>query len=277
MDTESQGRALAAARTLALAPEIERARRQRGRAPTLAILAADDPANRRFVELKHAAFQRAGLSLRARLFPPGSTTAAVQQAVLELNASADVDGIFLQFPLPEGVAGQVCADAIDPAKDVDAAGATCLGRLVAGDGLFVPAAPAAVLTLLGEGLGELLQRTVLVIGGDGVVARSILLLCAARGAICGITAPGDPALPDQLAGVDAAVITDTAPSPEALRPIRSGAVLVDAAYYLPRRPPDWLPERVRGQLAGFFPQYGNVGPLTVALLVEATVRAALAP
>lgn len=277
MEAETRGKTLAAARIRALAPEIERARLRLGRPPTLGVVATGDTTNRRFVAIKQEAFERAGAVLQPEFLAAGADTNSVRDVVTRLGRAAGVDGIFVQFPLPAAVDGQACADAIEPGKDVDAASAASLGRLLAGQPQFLPAAPAAVLELLSDGVGELLQRTVIVVGADGVVARAILLLCVARGAICGITAPDDPALPDQLAGVDAAVFTDALPPRDALRLVRSGAVLLDAAYYLPRRPDHWLQDRTRSQLGAFLPQYGNVGPLTVALLMEATVRAALAP
>jgi methylenetetrahydrofolate dehydrogenase (NADP+)/methenyltetrahydrofolate cyclohydrolase len=215
------------------------------------------------------------MAVRTHHLAADSSTRSLRDQLLQLGEDSAVDGIFLQFPLPEHVDPQVCADAIDPGKDVDAAGTASLGRLLTGAPGFLPAAPGAVLELLGDALGPLLQRTVLIAGDNDVVARAILLLCAARGAICGITAPADPALPDQLAGVDAAVITGDIPPIDSLRQLRSGAVLLDAGYYLPRRPDGWLAPRVRSGLGAFLPQYGNVGPLTVALLMEATVRAAL--
>lgn len=267
---------MAAARIRALAPAIEDAHARLGRAPALAVLAADDAASGRFIAIKRAAFEAARLMLRAQQFPADTGTSVVRAAIDAMNEAAGVDGIFLQFPLPPRVDGELCAESILAAKDIDAAGPLGLGRLLTGAPRFVPAAPLAVLELLADGLGDLLRRTILVIGADDVTSRTLLLLCIARGAVCARTDPLDAALGDELAGVDAAVVTGALPSREALRHLRSGAVLVDAAYYQPPRPPDWLPERTRTQLGAWHPQYGSVGPLTVALLMEATVRAAVA-
>jgi hypothetical protein len=75
---------------------------------------------------------------------------------------------------------------------------------------------------------------------------------------------------------DAIVITKDLPPGEALRHARNGAVLIDAAYAWPPRPQAWLPQRALEHLGTYLPQYGNVGPLTVALLMRSTLEAAFA-
>src|SRR5690606_17764062 len=97
----------------------------------------------------------------------------------------------------------------------------------------------------------------------------------AAGATLCILAPDDAALPDAAAGADAVVITGALPPGQAFLNARSGAVLLDAGYFLPPRPPDWLPARSAAHIGTYLPQYGNVGPLTVSFLMESVLAAAL--
>jgi hypothetical protein len=75
-------------------------------------------------------------------------------------------------------------------------------------------------------------------------------------------------------GTDALVVSDAPPAREILEAFERIAVLLDAGYYLPPRESDWLPARVRSHIGIYLVQYGNVGPLTVAHLAEATITAA---
>lgn len=272
--SEQSGKVLAAGRMRAAQSRAERLAAQLRRPATLAVVAPDDDANRRFVEIKRRAFRSAGMELIGLEVPPGGDTTAVLSHIGSLNIDAAVDGVFLQFPLPPGVDAQRCGDAIDPRKDIDAAGSFNLGRVLAGGAAYLPAAPAAALLLLEATLSGLRGRSVVVAGGEGVVERTLVVLGVARGATMCILEPDDPALADAAAGADAVVITDPLPPADAFRHVRSGAVLLDTGYYLPPRPADWLPPRTRDHLGAYLGQYGNVGPLTVALLMEAVLHAA---
>lgn len=272
---EQMGRQLAEARRAALRSRITRTTAELGRPARLAVLATADPREQRFVHIKQRAFRDAGLELVSAPVPRTAGSTEVLERIAQLNADPAVDGIFLQFPLPLGVEPQRCADALVPRKDIDASGSINLGRLLAGGAPYRPAAPAAVLALLDAVLGALPGRSIIVVGADQVVERSIVLLGVAAGATLCILAPDDPALPDAAAGADAVVITGDVPPGEAFRSARSGALLLDAGYHLPPRPEDWLPGRIADHIGTYLPQYGNVGPLTVSFLMESVLAAAL--
>jgi len=271
---EFRGQVLADAMIRELRPRAERFYAFAGRPATLAIVTADDRPGTRYLELKQQRFQNTGLAVRACAFGPAATSTDVLLQVHALNADREVDGIFLQFPLPAAVDAPRAADLIDPDKDVDAVASTSLGRVLAGTALHLPATAAAVLRLLEDQLGDLAGRSLVLVGPTGVTDRSIGVLTLARGATSAVLRPADPALADAAAGADAIVITDELPAGETLRNVRNGALLIDAAYAGPPRPAGWLPPRALEHLGTYLPQYRNVGPLTVALLMESTLRAA---
>ena len=273
-----RGRVLAQALARELEPRAAGFRKLTGRPATLAIIAAkDDPAGRKYLELKRDRFRSAGLEVRACGFGAQATTMDVLALLHGLNADPAIDAVFLQFPLPLAVDSRRVADLIAAEKDVDASGATNLGRVLAGTARFLPATPAAVLRLLEEELGGLAGRSVVVVGSGGFAERCLVLLAVTRGSTVCVLAPADPALPDAAAGADAIVIADELPPGDSLRYVRNGAALIDAGYACPPRPRDWLPARALEQLGSYLPQYGNVGPLTVALLMQATLDAARSP
>jgi len=272
---ESAGAALAETLRRELRPRAARFQELAGRPATLAVVAARDEVQARFVGIKQEAFRAASMELRPAWLQPDSDTPEALAQVHRLNGDSAVDAVFLQFPLPAGIDGQRVGDIIDPGKDIDAAGSANLGRVLAGTQAYLPAAPAAMLRLLEHTLGELAGRSVLLIGADGLAERCLVLLAIARGATVCVLRPQDPAIADAAAGTDALVITDELPPGDALRNVRNGAVLLDAAYFRPPRPSGWLPERAQAHVGTYLPQYRNVGPLTVALLMQSTLRAAL--
>jgi methylenetetrahydrofolate dehydrogenase (NADP+)/methenyltetrahydrofolate cyclohydrolase len=271
---EARGRVLADSIVRELQPRAGRFRELAGRAATLHALAAGDGSGARFLEIKQQQFRAAGLELHSTLLGTGLTSAEILAQLHALNADDAVDGIFLQFPLPPTVDARRAADIIDAVKDVDASGCGNLGRVLAGTQLYLPATTAAVLRLVEDELGNLRGRSMVLVGGPGVTEKCIALVAVARGGTVCMLSPGDATLPDAAAGADAVIITDELPPGDSLRHVRNGALLLDAAYAASPRPAGWLPARALDRLGTYLPQYRNVGPLTVALLMQATLRAA---
>jgi methylenetetrahydrofolate dehydrogenase (NADP+)/methenyltetrahydrofolate cyclohydrolase len=270
---EARGRELANALISELRQRAAEFRELAGRPAALAVIAAEEAAALRFLEIKRDAFRSAGLELRACVLGRSASTADTLALLHELNADAGTDAIFLQLPLPAAVDHQRAADIIDAAKDVDAAGCGNLGRVLAGTQQHIPATAAAVLRLVEAELGGLRGRSLVLVGAGGVNERCIALLGVALGGTVCVIGPDDPELPDAAAGADAIVITADLPPGESLRHVRHGALLLDAAYSSPPRPSGWLPQRALERLGTYLPQYRNIGPLTVALLMQGTLRA----
>jgi methylenetetrahydrofolate dehydrogenase (NADP+)/methenyltetrahydrofolate cyclohydrolase len=172
---EARGRLLAERIISELRPRAARFQELAGRPAAMSALAADDVTSRRFVQLKQERFKAGGLQLRASFLDVDSTTDDAVLLLGTLNGDASVDSIFLQFPLPAGVAAQAAADAIAPAKDADAAGSARLGQVLAGTEASPPATPAAVLLLLEDELQELSGRTVVLVGTMGLTERCLAM------------------------------------------------------------------------------------------------------
>ncbi|NJD11568.1 MAG: bifunctional 5,10-methylenetetrahydrofolate dehydrogenase/5,10-methenyltetrahydrofolate cyclohydrolase, partial [Gemmatimonadetes bacterium] len=189
---ETRGRSLADALVRTATAEAARFHQLTGRPATLAIMAGDDGASRRYLEFKQRRFQEAGLAVRAFGFGPAAGTTEVLLQVHALNADPAVDAIFLQFPLPAGVDVTRAGDSVDPDKDIDVAGSANLGRVLAGTAEYLPATAAAVLRLLDDELSDLGGRSVVVVGTAGSVDRTIALQAHARGGTGGELAPGAP-------------------------------------------------------------------------------------
>ena len=254
-----------AAHGRALANELIARLRAYARPATLAILATDDEDGRRFVRIKQQALADVALTIIPIWLAPTATTADALAAINRLNDRIDVDGIFLQFPLPPNVEAQVAADAVQVSKDIDCSGSAAEREFLEGRSAFVPVAPRAALQLLRHELGTLNGKQVVLAAADDPFVRALRKLLEDAGG--NATTSGEGA-------IDALVITETLPPPAVLENFPRIQVLLDAGYYLPRRPANWILPAARERIGVHLTQYGNVGPLTVAYLAQATLHAA---
>lgn len=256
MQPESRGRALAHAYIAGLSASAQAVRERLGRNATLAIVAGSDDAARRFVDIKRQMLAELPLTIVTGWLADDATTAAASAAVEALNDDDAVDAIFLQFPLPAAVDAQRVADEVAIEKDIDCSGTVAESLFLAGQSRFTPVAPRAALDLLHDALGSLVGKRV-VVDGDDPFARALRVLLARESV----------RLEGSREAVDALVVVERIPA-DVTGQI---GVLLDAGYYLPPRPTDWLPAGLRSRVGVWLGQYGNVGPLTVAHLAEATL------
>lgn len=263
-----------------------------------AVLVGDNPASKLYVNSKIAACGKLGLA-SFMLTPPASiSTKELLDLVGELNKRDDVDGILVQMPLPSQVDAKKILDAVDPAKDVDGFHPINVGRLVAGRPNLVACTPAGVMEILKRSGIAIEGTNAVVMGRSDIVGKPMALLLLHANAtvtICHsktrdlretvrradivVAAMGRAAMVTQdyirpgatVIDVGQNVITDAAEAqrifanfPEKLESFRTkGSVLVGDVH------PDVV------QTAGAFtPVPGGVGPLTIALLMSNTVRAA---
>ena len=285
-----------------LKPRVEAFTGRAGRPPSLGIvLAGHDPGSEIYVRNKLKTAGEAGL--RAELFriDAAAPVADVLATVAALNARSDVDGILVQSPLPEGMGADAetrVLDAIDPAKDVDGFTPVNVGRLVQNRPGLVACTPAGVMDLLArEGIAIQGARAV-VIGRSDIVGKPMALLLLHRHATVTICHSRTKDLPGVARTADILVAAVGRPAfvtPDFVKP---GAVVIDVGINpvsdeaLVRQwfPPDSprLAAFARhgsitvgdvhpsvAEVAGALtPVPGGVGPLTIAMLLANTIRAA---
>jgi methylenetetrahydrofolate dehydrogenase (NADP+) / methenyltetrahydrofolate cyclohydrolase len=273
MESSSRGRSLARAQIHELTADAARVRDEIGRKPVLAILAWDDQAGRKFVRIKQDALAAVDIEIRVSWLPESAETPAALQVLADLNAAPNVDGIFLQFPLPPGVDAHAASNAIVLDKDIDCSSDAAMLELSAGTSRYVPAAPAAARDLLLDELRSLRGWNVVLVGDDHFT-RALDLLLMDDGARVETVSPEDSGCGGVLRDADAIVVTEALPHAATHRHIMRLPVLLDAGYYLPPRAPDFIPDSMRRRVAVHLTQYGSVGPLTVAHLAKWTIRAA---
>ena len=275
-------------RSLELAAEaaecVQRATVARGgRAPVLAAVAAtEDVAALIYMEqlLKQAA--TAGFAVKKISLPATASEGEITTALERLSADADVAGIILQSPLPEGVDRTRVVTRIVAEKDIDGITAASAARLSAGDldGALLPATAAAVMELLRAHQIEIRGRRAVVVGRSAVVGRPVAQLLALAGAHVEVV---HSKTPDMGAVTRTAQILVVAAGVRALvrgEHVSPGCVVVDVGIHVQgdQIVGDVDEASVRdaiGETGALSPVPGGVGPMTNAILVLQAAQAAL--
>lgn len=263
-----------------------------------AVLVGDNSASKLYVNSKIAACRKLGLASFLLTPQDSITTGELLDVIGELNRRDEVDGILVQMPLPPQVDAKKILDAIDPAKDVDGFHPLNVGQLVAGRPNLVACTPAGVMEILRRSRVALEGANAVVMGRSDIVGKpmAILLMHAnatvtichsktrdlreiARRADIVVAAMGRAAMvsPDHIRpgatviDVGQNVMTDAAEAermfanfPDKLEAFRAkGSILVGDVH------PD-----VANTAGAMTPVPGGVGPLTIAMLMRNTVKAA---
>jgi methylenetetrahydrofolate dehydrogenase (NADP+) / methenyltetrahydrofolate cyclohydrolase len=279
------GRELAAsirAETAARAAELTAA----GRTATLAVVTATaDEASAWYVRTLSRTAAKVGIACDVTdLSPasqPESPDAAVESIRVELIALSEnplIHGIVLQTPLPGGARLADLASLIDPAKDVDGANPTSLGRLMTGLPAFAPATAAAVLALLDRYEVALSGRRAVVVGRSAVVGKPVAQLLLARDATVTVCHSRTVDLAAVTSTAEVLVVAAGRAGLVGASFVAAGAVVVDVGTNATADgglagDVDPAVAEVAGALS---PVPGGVGPVTTALLLRHVVAAATA-
>jgi len=273
------GKALALGLEEGLRERVE-ALKQNEVVPHLAVvIAGDDPASHVYVRNKQRACERCGiLSTRIDL-PSNATQDSVLEVVANLNSDSSVHGILVQSPAPEGVDELVIASAISPDKDVDGFHPANLGRLVQGDASgLLPCTPSGVLMMLEQSGARLSGAKAVVLGRSRIVGMPMALMLAQRGVDATVTIVHSRTEDAPALCREADIVVAAIGRPHTVKAdwIMSGAFVADVG--ISRTGDGGIAGDVDpgvSEVAGWLtPVPGGVGPMTIAMLMRNTVRAA---
>ena len=275
------GKAIAAQLVAEVGSGVAALRARSGIVPGLAVvLVGDDPASTIYVRRKLATTEAAGMRSFEYRLTADTSQPALLNLIDELNASADVHGILVQLPLPPQIDPLLVLDRIAPEKDVDGFHPVNVGRLSAGSGGLVPCTPLGCMKLLDRVIDEYRGLNAVVIGKSNIVGKPVALLLLEREATVAVTHIHTRGLPDIVLASDILVVA--AGSPGLVRGdwVKPGAVVIDVGINRIIRPdgrPMIVGDTVTSELAharAVTPVPGGVGPMTIACLLENTLRAA---
>ena len=253
--------------------------KERGITPGLAaVLVGDNPASEVYVSMKQKACAQAGIESSLHRMPNAATTEDVTALLAGLNADPSVDGILLQLPLPKGVDTQAAINAIAPEKDVDGVTAASFGKLVLGQDTFFSATAGGMMELLRRHDIAIAGKRAVVVGRSAIVGKPMALLLLQADATVTICHSKTRDLPAVCREADILVAALNQPEMLDKDYIKPGAVVLDAGYSRPAGGGGDVGDvntQSAAEVASWItPVPGGVGPMTIATLLQNTLKAA---
>lgn len=280
------GKEIAAAVRREVAAEVAKFKERRGRAPGLhVVLAGEDPASAVYVKNKEKAALEAGIAGKVHRLPATVSEGELVALIKVLNDDPDVDGILVQLPLPKGIREQVVLDLVDPAKDVDGFHPINAGLLASGRPGLVPCTPLGCMRLIDEAAKrlngfELAGARAVVVGRSNIVGKPVAQLLLARHATVTIAHSRTRDLPAVCREADVLVVAVGKAQMIDDRHVREGAVVIDVGINRidvdgkSKLVGDVHYEKAQTRAGAITPVPGGVGPMTIAYLLQNTLRAA---
>ncbi|HEY5058448.1 MAG TPA: bifunctional 5,10-methylenetetrahydrofolate dehydrogenase/5,10-methenyltetrahydrofolate cyclohydrolase [Gaiellaceae bacterium] len=265
------GRALAAKVREEVAAEVA----ELGTLGLATVLVGDDPASHVYINLKQKAAQAVGINARDIRLPHDTSETELLALLAELNADDGVDGLLVQLPLPPHIDEPAVIEAIDPSKDIDGIHPFNAGRLYLGRPALVPGTPLGIMRMLAEYGIETEGANAVVVGRSNIVGKPIAHLLLQGHATVTICHSRTTDLERHTLAADilvAAVGRLHLIAPEMVKP---GAAVIDVGM---NRTGDGLfgdvDPAAADRAAYLTPVPGGVGPMTIAMVLKNTVRAA---
>jgi len=258
--------------------DVQTLQKEKNITPGLAVvLVGNDPASATYVAMKSKACKDAGIYSIVHEMPDTITQDEILDVISMMNRNPLIDGILVQLPLPKHIDTTSILEAIDPSKDVDGFHPYNVGRVVAGLDSFIPATPYGVMELLKEYNIEIEGKDVCIIGASNIVGKpmaTLMLNCNATVDICHIhtkdlkahtikadiicVGVGVVGLIKEDMVKDGAVVVDIG-----INRLDNGKLVGDVDF-----------ENLSHKCSYITPVPGGVGPMTIAMLLQNTVKSA---
>ena len=259
-----------------LAKEAKELKEKTGRVPGLAtVLVGDDPASAVYVRNKNKICRELGFKSFEQKLSLDTSEAKLLKLIKELNSNNDIHGILVQLPLPNQIDSEKILQAIDPNKDVDGFHPINVGKLVVGNALLTPCTPSGIIKLLDHYEIDISGKHAVVLGRSNIVGKPLSMLLLQRNATITICHSRTKNLEEITRSADILVAAIGRANFVTENMVRKGAIVIDVGI-----------NRVDGKLTGdinfetvskkasyITPVPGGVGPMTIALLMENTLKA----
>ena len=241
------------------------------------IIAGDDPASRVYVNNKKKACGYIGIDSFEYALDGNVTQDEILKLIEKLNGDAKVDGILVQLPLPSHIDERAVINAISPEKDVDAFHPVNVGKIMIGDYDFLPCTPAGVMELIKESGIDVGGKNCVVVGRSNIVGKPQAMLLLKNNGTVTVCHSKTKNLAEFTKIADILVAAVGKANMIKADMVKDGAVLIDVGM---NRLPD---KKLCGDIdfsqcekkaAAITPVPGGVGPMTIAMLMKNTVKAA---
>ncbi len=251
---------------------------EKGIVPGLAvILVGNDPASETYVNMKEKACKYVGFYSIVHKMPDTITQDEILETIKMMNKNPRIDGILVQLPLPKHIDTTKILEAIDPAKDVDGFHPYNMGKLVENLDSFAPCTPIGVMEILKEYNINLEGKDVCVVGASNIVGKPMAALLLNANATVTITHIYTKDLASHTKKADIVIVGVGVPHLIKEDMVKDGAIVIDIGINRledGRIVGDVDFENVSKKCKFITPVPGGVGPMTIAMLLQNTLKAA---
>ena len=256
--------------------------------PALAVvLVGEDPASEVYVRMKGKGCVAVGIKSIEHKLPKDTSQSELLNLIEELNLDKDVNGILVQLPLPSTIDEKVILNAIDPIKDVDGFHPVNVGKMVVGeDDGFMPCTPFGCQELIARTVENLKGKHLVVVGRSNIVGKPIANMMIQKNdrANCTVTIchTGTKDMAYHTKQADILVVAAGRPNTVTADMVKDGAVVIDVGVNRIDAPERESGTRLVGDVefegvskiaSAITPVPGGVGPMTITMLLQNTVKA----
>lgn len=258
--------------------EVEHIVKEKGITPGLAvILVGNDPASSTYVANKAKACENAGIYSVVHKMPETITQEELLETISMMNKNTRLDGILVQLPLPKQIDATVVLEAIDPLKDVDGFHPYNVGRMISNLDSFLSATPFGVMRIFEEYKITLSGKNVVVIGSSDIVGKPMAALLINAKATVTVCNSRTKDLKSHTKNADIVIIAVGVPNLLKEDMVKDGAVVIDVGINRldnGKLVGDADFEGLKTKCSHLTPVPGGVGPMTIAMLLKNTIKAA---
>ncbi|MCV6608066.1 MAG: bifunctional methylenetetrahydrofolate dehydrogenase/methenyltetrahydrofolate cyclohydrolase FolD [Campylobacterales bacterium] len=256
--------------------DVEKLKNEKGLVPGLAVLlVGDDPASHTYVNMKSKACKEVGVYSIIHEMPSSISEEEVLSIIEKINHNEFIDGILVQLPLPDHVDTTKVIDAIDVNKDVDGFHPYNVGQLVTNKEGYVPCTPLGVMNLLAEYNIDVKGMNAVVVGASDIVGKPMASLLLNAGATVDICHIHTRDLKEHTLKADIVLVGVGKPDLITADIVKDDVIIVDIGTTKvgDKIVGDVNYEGVSKKATFITPVPGGVGPMTIATLLENTVKA----
>ena len=241
------------------------------------VLVGDNPASKSYVSGKEKASREVGISSEIIHLENSIAEKDLLEVIDKLNKDKNVHGILVQLPLPEHIQEQHVIEAINPAKDVDGFHPINIGRMMTGQDTFLPCTPYGIITMLKSKNIPMEGRHAVIIGRSNIVGKPIGQMLLNEHATVTYCHSRTPNLKEHTTKADILIVAIGKANVITADYIKEDAVVIDVGINRldnGKLTGDVHFEEVERKAAYLTPVPRGVGPMTITMLLENTIKAA---
>lgn len=270
------GKVVSAAKREEIKERVAKLNEQGKQVGLAVIIVGNNSASRVYVNNKKKACAEVGINSFEYALPEETTQAELLDLIARLNNDEKVNGILCQLPLPSHIDEQAVINAIDPSKDVDAFHPFNVGHIMIGDYTFLPCTPAGIMEMLKFYNIDVRGKKCVVIGRSNIVGKPMAMLLLKDNGTVEICHSRTKNLKEETLSADILVAAVGKAYFVTADMVKDGAVVIDVGMNRNEEGKlcgDVCYEEVEKKASFITPVPGGVGPMTITMLLENTVRA----